>query len=84
MSKRTKEQILDQAVYAAACVARHYGPGFNSDGVALLREKLSELPWYTDAEYWVDVYPGDEFEDFHLRITWPSDWDKLEFPLKDV
>lgn len=55
---RTKEEILDQAVYAAATVARFYGPGFNQEGLAHLRLVLSSLPWSCDASYLTDVEEG--------------------------
>ena len=80
MSKRTKDQVLDEAVHAAACVAHHYGGGFSAIGLAKLRELLSELPWGTDSSFLVDVYPGDKYEDFHERIIWPAGWDKVEGP----
>jgi len=80
MSNRTKDQILDQAVHAVQCVSRHYGPGFNELGLTKVRDMLSTLLWWADAEFLVDVRPGDEYEDFHQRIIWPDGWDKEEPP----
>lgn len=78
MTERTRNQILNQAVYAVACVARHYGPGFNDNGLQEVRELLSEMPWDTDSSFRVDRQEDDPFIDFHQRIIWPEDWDKLE------
>ena len=33
--------------------------------------------FWTDAEYIVSVFEDDEFVDFHDRIIWPEDWDKI-------
>ena len=82
MAERTEEQILDEAVYAVACVARHYGPGFNERGLAHVRELLSQVNFSTDSCFRVDVYEDDEFVDFHQRIVWPEDWDS--FTIKDM
>ena len=79
MAERSEDQILDQAVYAVACVARHYGPGLNEYGLAHLRECLSKLVIFTDACYTVDVYDDDPYADFSSRIVWPSGWDKMDY-----
>lgn len=79
MAERTRDQILDQAVHAVACVARHYGPGFNENGLLLIRERLSEMPWHTDSCFRVDRQEDESFIDFHQRIIWPEGWDKLDF-----
>lgn len=79
MAHRTKEQILDQAVYALQCVSCHYGSAFNEDGLQELRSLLAKMPWYVDSGYICDVYEDDPNADFASRIIWPNDWIKLDF-----
>jgi hypothetical protein len=80
MAERTNEQVLDQLVYAVACAYRHYGPGLSPEGLMSLRAKLGEDgKWFTDASYRCDVYEDDEHVDFHTRILWPREWDKLDY-----
>ena len=75
MAERTKEQILDQAVYALALVKCHYGPRWNENGLREVRELLSKLIWQTDACYTVYCYEDDPYIDFEQRIIKPKDWD---------
>lgn len=57
---RTNDEILDQAVYAVACVAHHYGPGFSAEGLADVRRLLTELgPWGCDSSWRVDIPEGE-------------------------
>jgi len=79
MAERTKEQILEEAVYAVACVVQHYGPELNEEGLDEVRELLSNIDFSTDATYRVDVNECSQYADFHKRIIWPKDWDKLEY-----
>lgn len=80
MADRTKDQILDQVVYAVQCVAVHYGPAFSADGLQELRKILGEFSdWRTDSTFRVDVLDDDEFVDFHQRIIWPDGWWKRDF-----
>ena len=79
VADRTKEQILNQAIYAVACVARHYGGGFSAEGLQDVRRLLSKMPWGTDSGYRVDVSDEDQFADFEPRIIHPLDWWKLDF-----
>ena len=77
MTDRTKDQILKEAVYAVACVAHHYGPALNEEGLQEIHNLLLRVDFHTDATYRVDVFENDEFADFHSRIIWPDDWDKI-------
>jgi hypothetical protein len=79
MAERTTDQILDEAVYAVACVAHHYGPGLNEEGLRYTRELLSKLYLFMDAEFRCDMEETDEFVDFHNRIIWPEGWDTIPF-----
>ena len=79
MAERSKEQILDQAVFAVQCVSRHYGSGFSEEGLQELRKLLNEFPWWTDACYSCDVYDDDPYADFDKRIIWPYGWWKEDF-----
>jgi hypothetical protein len=81
MSNRNTDQLMDELVYAVACVVNHYGPMFNESGLEWLRKTLEPLRHHLwcDACYTVDVYPGDEYEDFHQRIIWPPGWDTISF-----
>ena len=56
--ERTDEEILDQLVYAVACVARHYGSGLSAEGLFNVRRKLAEDKWYCDTTWRVDVLEG--------------------------
>lgn len=79
MATRTHDQILDEAVYAAACVAYHYGSGFSEEGLQALRKLLGQMRWDLDSTYRVDAREGDPHIDFHTRIIWPPDWWQLDF-----
>lgn len=64
---RTNEEIVDQLVYAVACVARHYGSGLSAEGLASVRKALeAEGPWNCDSGWRVDTmeqdYYGDELQ----------------------
>lgn len=75
MAERTKEQILDQAVYALALVKCHYGPRWNEIGLKEIRELLSQFSlWDTDSCYRVDCYEDDTYIDFEQRIIMPPQW----------
>ncbi len=74
---RTKEQILEEAVYAVACVAHHYGTAFNEEGLQEIRNLLSKVDFHTDTTYRIDVFEDDKFVDFHNRIIWPYGWEKI-------
>lgn len=74
MAERTDEQLLDELVYAVASVVRHYGPGYNENGLKNIRKKLSMIDIRTDASYRVDMYDDDQFADFHQRIVNPDGW----------
>lgn len=75
---RTRDEILDQAVYTVACVAHHYGPGYSDDGLQVLRESLDRLIFCTDVSF-RERYDHEPYIDFVSRIIWPEDWDKLDF-----
>lgn len=79
MPERTVEQILNEAVFAVALVARHYGSGFSADGLVAVRELLSHLPWHADTCYRVDVDEGDPHVDFHTRVYWADMTDAVDF-----
>jgi len=79
MVKRTEKQILVQAVYAVACVAHHYGPGFSEEGLTLVAESLKGFRLFTDASYQTDVYEDDPHVDFSSLITIPLGWDRDYF-----
>lgn len=71
---RTKDEILDQLVYAVACVARHYGPGLSAEGLADIRQKLSLDNWWCDSTWRVDTLegPGEPDPDFCPSVLPPS------------
>ncbi len=75
MAKRTHEQVLDEIVHAVACAAHHYGPRLNESGLALVRERLTDFKFYTDACFCVDRQEDAQFIDFHQRIICPDGWD---------
>jgi hypothetical protein len=79
MADRTKDQILDQAVYAIASLHRHYGPGLTAEGLQHVRKLLSEIGFCTDSCYRVDVYDDDPLADFYQRIVQPGGWDNLDY-----
>lgn len=64
---RTKDEILDQLIYAIACVARHYGPGLSADGLKHYRDLLARDDWWCDATWTCDVLEDEEEPnpDFH-------------------
>jgi hypothetical protein len=74
MADRTSDQILDQAVYALACIHDHYGPGLNENGLRELRKLLSNDKYFCDSSYICDVYEDDPYVDFASRILWPKEW----------
>lgn len=76
MATRSKEQILDEVIYAINCVSYHYGPCFNQEGLKDLREKLKDIDFWADAEY-MGRYEDEDFIDFHERIIWPENWVKI-------
>lgn len=43
MADRTKEQLLDEMVYAVQCVFYHYGPALSEDGLKELRAALAKF-----------------------------------------
>ncbi len=72
---RSKEEILDQMVWAVACVARHYGPGLSASGLRGLRQELaSSGPYWCDGEWRSDVLEGgkDGNPDFCPAILKPD------------
>ena len=78
--EKTSEEILNEVVFAVACVARHYGSGLSETGLQDLRKLLNGfIKWTTDTCYRCDVYEEDEYVDFHERIIVPKDWDDLNF-----
>jgi len=77
MAERTHDQILDEMVHAAACVARHYGPALNEEGLQMLRHHLNFGNWSTDC-FRVDCRESDPYIDFHQRIIWPDGWDRFD------
>lgn len=78
MPERSKEQILDQVVFAVAEVVRHYGPGFSGDGLRSARHLLSFLSLRTDQGY-REREEGHVFADFRNRIAPLKDWDTCDF-----
>jgi hypothetical protein len=65
---RTHDEIVDQLVYAAACVARHYGPGLSADGLQAMRKSLdAEGPWWCDSTWRVDVQEPNYYGDSRLE-----------------
>jgi hypothetical protein len=68
--ERTKEEILDQAVYAVARVVNHYGPALNAEGLQHLRYLLSDIDYWCDSTWRVDVLEGGEDgnPDFHPSV----------------
>lgn len=77
---RSKDEILDQLVYAVAAVARHYGPGLSTEGLRDIRKKLDEDDWWCDARWRVDVLEGgdDGNPDFCPSVI-PNDYYGLDF-----
>lgn len=61
--RRTDEEILDQMVYAVACVLRHYGPGYLAEGLKAVRESLKDHKTHCDTCFTVDF---EEPADFHV------------------
>ena len=79
MADRTEEQVLDEVVYAVACVAQHYGPGLSEIGLQEMRKLLESFNFHTDASFRVDVQEDDEDPvDFRSRIIWPHGWNVLD------
>ena len=79
MADRTQDQVLDEAVYAMACVSEHYGPGLSKIGLQEMRKLLKSFNFHTDACFRIDVSEDDEHVDFRLRIIWPHGWDILDY-----
>ncbi len=68
---RSPDEILDQVVYAVACVARHYGPGLSAEGLKWVRDQLqSDTTWVCDSTWRVDTQEGDgdPNPDFHPLV----------------
>lgn len=64
---RTHDEILDQMVYAVACVAYHYGPGLSGAGLRWVRKQLDREPqgdpgWWCDSSWRVDIPDGEELD----------------------
>lgn len=55
---RSKDEILDQMMYAIQCVTRHYGEGLSPYGLKKIRDCLAEKNWCCDAEWRVDILEG--------------------------
>lgn len=79
MAERSEKQILVQAVYAVACVHKHYGPGLSAGGIKHLTQLLSQVNFCTDASYRVDVLEDEPYTDFLPRIIWPPMWNTIDF-----
>jgi hypothetical protein len=67
--ERTKDEILDQLVYAVNCVARHYGPGLSAEGLKDIRDKFAEDNWWCDSTWRVDTEdePNPDFCPFIIE-----------------
>jgi len=58
---RSHDEILDQMIFAVACVANHYGPALNADGLAEIRKLLGDSQqWWCGSHWLVDVLEGGE------------------------
>lgn len=79
MADRTPEQVLDEVVYAMACVAQHYGPGLSKIGLQEMRKLLKSFNFHTDASFRVDVQEDEKHVDFRSRIIWPHGWDVIDY-----
>lgn len=79
MADRTQEQVLDEAVYAVACVAWHYGPGLSKIGLQEMRKLLKSFNFHTDSCFRVDVQEDEKHVDFRSRIIWPDGRDVLDY-----
>ena len=65
--ERSKDEILNEAVFAINQVARWYGPGFSGSGLVELKEMLSQMPLRCDSTWRVD-YDDDDVLDFRSII----------------
>lgn len=79
MADRTQDQILDEMMYAVACVSRHYGPGLSKIGLQEMRKLIESFNFHTDSSFRVDVSEDEEYVDFRSRIIWPDEWDVIDY-----
>jgi hypothetical protein len=56
---RSKDEILDQVMYAIQSVTHHYGPNFRPEGLKEIRDYLNNsYDFWCDANWRVDVLEG--------------------------
>lgn len=70
--ERTHDEIVDEVVYAAACVIYHYGPGLSDEGLVALRHGIEAAcgRLWCDSSWRVDTPDGEgeDSPDFHVRM----------------
>lgn len=57
---RSKDEIVDQMLFAVACVANHYGPALSPGGLVGVREQLASHNWWCDAEWRTATLEGGQ------------------------